>query len=69
MHFATDLEEEFTIENREDQKFGRFSNSQRHGIPRRVGLPRRIASSPSRSGVVRRSTSFDGKSKAKPVIK
>ena len=69
MHFATDLEEEFTIENREDQKLGRFTNNQRHGIPRRVGLPRRIASSPARSGVVRRSASFEGKSKAKPVIK
>jgi hypothetical protein len=69
VHFATDLEEEFTIENREDQKVSRYGNSQRHGIPRRVGLPRRIASSPARSGVVRRSASFDGKSKAKPVIK
>ena len=68
VHFATDLEEEFTIENREDQKLGRYGNSQRYSIPRRVGLPRRIASSPTRSGVVRRSASFDGKSKAKPVI-
>jgi hypothetical protein len=69
VHFATDLEEEFTIENREDQRLGRYSNNQRHGIPRRVGLPRRIASSPARSGVVRRSASFDGKTKTKPVIK
>ena len=69
VHFATDLEEEFTIENREDQRYGRYGNAQRHGIPRRGVLPRRIASSPARSGVVRRSASFDGKSKSKPLIK
>ena len=68
VHFATDLEEEFTIENRDDLRLGRYGNTKGHAIPRRVGLPRRIASSPARS-VVRRSASFDGKSKTKPVIK
>lgn len=67
VHFATDLEEEFTIENREDQKMGRYGNAHRAGVPRRSGLPRRIAASQNRP-VVRRSASLDGKSKSRPAI-
>lgn len=70
VHFAEDLEEEFTIENREDQRLGRYGEKSRVVVPRRAGgLPRRIASSPSRPGVVKRSASFDSKSKTKPVAK
>lgn len=67
VHFATDLEEEFTIESREDQRMGRYGNVQRAGVPRRSGLPRRITSSANRSAI-KRSSSLDGKSRVRPMV-